>query len=106
MIFIILWVRLISLLIISTFKRNSNQNLVMDWKEKGDKLTKEFELRSFSHIVQRLEAVANTADAMNHHPDFSVHGYNKIKFELTTHSEKRVTEKDYALARQIDTIMG
>lgn len=76
----------------------------MNWTEKDNKLVKEFTLKGFSAIIAKLPEVADAANGMNHHPDFRVYGYKNIRFELSTHSEGKVTEKDHELAEKIDEI--
>jgi 4a-hydroxytetrahydrobiopterin dehydratase len=50
--------------------------------------------------------VAAAAAAANHHPDILVHGWNKVRLTLTTHSAGGLTEKDAAMARTIDGLSG
>lgn len=76
----------------------------MSWKTENEKLTKTFQLTGFSAVINKLPALAKIADAMNHHPDFSVHGYKFITFTLFTHDKKAITEKDHALAKEIDRL--
>ena len=77
----------------------------MSWSIINNKLEKEFVLNSFSEIIEKLKEVSILADTVNHHPDFSVYGYKKIKFSLCTHDNgNKVTEKDYELAEKLDTI--
>lgn len=77
----------------------------MEWKEENNRLVKTFKLKSFSEITSALVEIAKKADAADHHPDFEVFGYNKITFKMFTHSKDQVTEKDYALAKEIDQIL-
>ena len=51
-----------------------------------------------------LAAVAESADAMDHHPEVSQDG-GAITFTLWTHSEGGVTELDIALASHIDDLI-
>ena len=44
------------------------------------------------------------AEAANHHPDILVHGWNKVRLTLSTHSEGGVTDADLALAQQLDAL--
>ncbi len=77
----------------------------MNWQNNNNKLEKEFVLKSFSEIVQKLTLVSKVADELNHHPDFSVYGYKKIKFSLSTHDQgNSVTDKDHELAKKLDVI--
>jgi 4a-hydroxytetrahydrobiopterin dehydratase len=77
-----------------------------DWKLDGDKLTKTTAGTSFLDVITKLNTVAIEADILNHHPDFSVFGYKNIRFELSSHSEGKVTQKDYDLAKKIDEIFN
>jgi len=77
----------------------------MTWQEINNKLEKEFVLKSFSEIIEKLNDVKIVANAMNHHPDFCVYGYKKIKFTLCTHDiGNTVTKNDHDLAEKIDEI--
>jgi 4a-hydroxytetrahydrobiopterin dehydratase len=78
----------------------------MDWIEQDNQLCKEFTLQSFSAIVSLLPQLAAMANEMDHHPDFEVFSYSKIKFKLQTHSEGKVTEKDFKLAAEIDILFS
>ena len=51
-----------------------------------------------------LAAVAESADAMDHHPEVSRDG-TAVTFTLWTHSEGGVTELDIALASHIDDLV-
>lgn len=77
----------------------------MAWTEENNRLIKEFKLESFSAITAALPKIAEVADSMDHHPDFEVFGYNKIRFSLNTHTSNSVTELDYQLAEKIDQIL-
>jgi 4a-hydroxytetrahydrobiopterin dehydratase len=50
--------------------------------------------------------LANVAEEANHHPDILVHGGNKVRLTLSTHSEGGLTDADHALARRIDEVTG
>ena len=77
----------------------------MSWSINNNKLEKEFAMNSFSEIIEKLKEVCIIADLLNHHPDFLVYDYKKIKFSLSTHDHKnKVTEKDYELAEKLDMI--
>ena len=77
----------------------------MSWLINNNKLEKEFVLNSFSDIIEKLNETSIIADLLNHHPDFLVYDYKKIKFSLCTHDNgNKVTEKDYLLAERLDSI--
>lgn len=78
----------------------------MDWKVIENRLVKTYEDKSFSSIIEKLNVLAKKADELDHHPDFAVLDYNKIRFELWTHSANSVTAVDYKMAEIIDTLFG
>lgn len=52
-----------------------------------------------------MTEVAFVAEKMSHHPDWS-NSYNKVNISITTHDAgKKLTEKDYLLAEQIEIIV-
>ena len=75
-----------------------------NWEVREGLLTKTFNVRSFAHGVLFLGAIAQLAEAANHHPDVSLHGYSHVTVALSTHSEGGLTEKDFALAAQIESL--
>jgi 4a-hydroxytetrahydrobiopterin dehydratase len=74
------------------------------WEVREGLLTKTFTVRSFAHGVLFLGAIAQFAEAANHHPDVSLHGYSHVTVALSTHSEGGLTEKDFDLAAQIESL--
>jgi 4a-hydroxytetrahydrobiopterin dehydratase len=46
--------------------------------------------------------VAEAAEAANHHPDILVHGWNRVRLTLSTHSEGGITRADLDLAGKLD----
>ncbi len=71
------------------------------WDRDGDEIEKKFSFDDFNASMAFVNAVARLAEAADHHPDISIK-YNRVKLTLSTHSEGGVTEKDFALAAQID----
>jgi len=74
------------------------------WDQDGNAITREFSFADFATAVAFVNKVAELAEEANHHPDILLHGYNKVRLTLSTHSEGRVTEKDHALAERIDAL--
>jgi 4a-hydroxytetrahydrobiopterin dehydratase len=75
-----------------------------DWEVRADQLMRTFTLASFAHAVIFIGAIAQLAEAANHHPDLLLHDYNQLTVTLTTHSAGGLTEKDFALAARIDAL--
>jgi len=48
--------------------------------------------------------VAEAAEVANHHPDILLHGWNKVRLTLSTHSQGGLTDADFQLAAQVDRL--
>jgi 4a-hydroxytetrahydrobiopterin dehydratase len=72
------------------------------WSRKGDEIAKDFEFKDFRKAMTFVNKVADAANAADHHPDIDIR-YNRVKMTLSTHSEGGITDKDFALAKQIDS---
>lgn len=76
----------------------------MNWKAEDTKLIKEFDLGNFVKAVEFVNKITPLAENADHHPDILIHSYKKVRIELTTHSEGKITDKDYDLAKKIDLL--
>jgi 4a-hydroxytetrahydrobiopterin dehydratase len=75
-----------------------------DWRQEGEALVQDREFDDFAAAMAFVNRVADAAEAANHHPDILVHGWNKVRLTLTTHSAGALTENDHAMARRIDAL--
>jgi len=75
-----------------------------DWRREGETLVRDWRFADFGAAVAFVERVAEVAEAANHHPDILIHGWNKVRLTLSTHSEGGVTAADLALAQRIDSV--
>jgi 4a-hydroxytetrahydrobiopterin dehydratase len=73
------------------------------WERQGDAITREFELPSFGEAIAFVQRVAERAEAANHHPDLDIR-YRKVRVTLTSHDAGGVTDRDIALAGQVDEV--
>jgi 4a-hydroxytetrahydrobiopterin dehydratase len=78
----------------------------MNWTTENNKWVKEFEFTNFVKAVDFVNKIVPIAESADHHPDIFIHSYKKVRIELITHSEGKITEKDYKLAEEIDKIVG
>jgi 4a-hydroxytetrahydrobiopterin dehydratase len=76
------------------------------WTREGGAIVRELELADFAAAMAFVNAVAALAEAADHHPDILVHGWNKVRLELRTHSADGLTQSDLDLARAIDGLSG
>lgn len=72
------------------------------WRREGEALVRDYEFKDFAAAIAFVNRVAEVAERHNHHPDILVHGWNKVRLTLTTHSAGKLTDNDYAMAEHID----
>ena len=73
------------------------------WLQVGNTLHRKFTLKTFLAAIEFLNRIARTAEKAGHHPDLDIR-YNVVGIGLSTHRAGGITEKDFALAQQIDDI--
>jgi len=73
-----------------------------EWRRDGDAIVCDLRFADFSAAIAFVNRVAELAEAANHHPDILLHGWNKVRLTLSTHSQGGLTDADFALAGQID----
>ena len=73
------------------------------WRE-NEKLVKSFEFDNFIKAIDFVNMVADLAEKANHHPDILIHNYKNVKITLFTHEQNKITEKDFKLARKIESL--
>ena len=75
------------------------------WTEQNNQLYQKFEFKNFSEAFAFMTRVAIEAEKMNHHPYWS-NVWNKVEIWLQTHDAgNMITQKDYELAKHIDTLL-
>ena len=75
------------------------------WELREGRLRKQYTFRTFLRAIAFVNAVAYLAEAAGHHPDITIN-YNRVTLRLITHSEGALTDRDFALAREIDDKLG
>ena len=88
---------------LSDTQRDDALTRLSEWQAKGDAITRTFKLRDFVRAIDFVNAVAEMAEEVNHHPDIDIR-YNKVTITLTTHSAGGLTRNDIELAAGIDDI--
>ena len=66
-------------------------------------LVKEYLFESFIESIDFVNQVAQIAEKHQHHPTILIN-YTSVRLTLSTHSEHALTEKDFDLAKAIDSI--
>jgi 4a-hydroxytetrahydrobiopterin dehydratase len=75
------------------------------WRLSGEHaIEREWTLANFAAAIAFVDRVAELAERANHHPDILLHGWNKVRLTLSTHSLGGLTGADFQLAAQIDRL--
>jgi 4a-hydroxytetrahydrobiopterin dehydratase len=84
-------------------QQNIEQRLgeMPQWSLADGQITRTYTAATFHRGIGFVTQIAILADVADHHPDIDIR-YNSVRIALSTHSEGGITEKDFALARQID----
>ena len=75
----------------------------MKWIKFEGKLVKSFKFKDFDNAIEFINNVALVSKQLNHHPKI-INIYNVVDIELWTHDSNSITDLDYKLAKQIDSI--
>lgn len=72
------------------------------WSREGESLVREWAFADFAAALAFVNAVGEAAERANHHPDIVLHGWNKVRLTLSTHSQGGLTQADFDLARTVE----
>ena len=75
------------------------------WQVDDAQLTRAVTRKDFRDALLFVNAVGFLAERANHHPDILI-SWNKVTLTLSTHSEGGLTDKDFALAREINELLS
>ena len=76
-----------------------------EWTSDGTTLSREFRFDDFAAALGFMSEVAEIAESLDHHPDWS-NSWNRVAVSLTTHSAGGLTLLDLALAEAMDELAG
>jgi 4a-hydroxytetrahydrobiopterin dehydratase len=74
------------------------------WRQSENAIVREFIAPDFVSAMGFVNAVAIIAEAMDHHPDILIYGWNKIRITTSTHDRGGLTKLDFELAKKIDNL--
>ena len=77
---------------------------ILGWIRQGNSISKKYTLKNFKEALAFVNRAGELAEEMNHHPDILIHGYRFVTLTLMTHDAGGLTQKDFNLARRIETI--
>ena len=73
------------------------------WERDGNAIRKRFKFEDFQASIDFVNRLTPAAEEMNHHPDLAI-SWNTVDCTLSTHSQGGLTESDFELAQQIDSV--
>jgi 4a-hydroxytetrahydrobiopterin dehydratase len=73
------------------------------WHHRGNAIERTYDRRDFNGSIAFVNAIAEAANAMDHHPDIAI-AWNEVKLTLCSHDAGGLTDRDFALAERIDQI--
>ena len=74
-----------------------------EWTRAERSISASYQFAGFPGAMAFVNHVAGMAERANHHPDIDIR-WNKVLIRLSTHSDGGLTDKDFALAEQIDRL--
>ena len=77
---------------------------LVHWHILNNAIVKSFSFSSFNEAILFVNQLAEMAEKHNHHPEINI-DYNKVDIVLTTKDYGEITEKDFVLAQEIDTLI-
>ncbi len=75
------------------------------WRYENGWIRRKYKTHSWKGTLMVINAVGHLAEAAWHHPDLAA-SYAFVEVKLVTHTAKGVTDKDFALARKIEDVVG
>ena len=75
------------------------------WAYEGGVIQRVFKTSGFPMTLMLVNAIGYLAESADHHPDMLVK-WGSVAVSLSTHSAGGITDKDFALARRIQDLVG
>jgi 4a-hydroxytetrahydrobiopterin dehydratase len=73
------------------------------WRREAGEIFKWFRFDGFPEAIAFLGRLVEPCERMNHHPDIENH-FDRVRIGLHTWSVNAITEKDLALAAEIESL--
>ena len=76
-----------------------------NWTLQGNQIGRLLTFENFVDAMIFVNRVAEIAEEEGHHPDIRI-VYNRVTLALSSHDAGGLTQKDFQMARRIDTLAG
>ena len=74
------------------------------WTHEGGFIRRTYKTHSWKGTLMVINTVGHLAEAAWHHPDITA-SYAWVEVRLMNHAAKGITDKDFALARKIESVV-
>src|SRR3954468_3708972 len=74
-----------------------------EWELEKKHIERLFEFDEFTQAIDFVNSVADIAEEEEHHPEMDIR-YNKVRVQLSTHSQGGLTDRDFEVAEKIDNL--
>lgn len=74
------------------------------WTLEGGWIRRKYKTAGWKSTLMLVNTIGHVAEAAWHHPDLAV-SYAFVIVKLKTHDANAITDKDFALARQIEAVV-
>ncbi len=75
------------------------------WKLERGWIRRTFRTHGWKGTLMVINTIGHLAEAAWHHPDLTA-SYAWVEVRLSTHTAKGITDKDFALAKKIEEVVG
>ena len=73
------------------------------WRQRGEYIVKSFDRGDFVGSVKFVDSLVGPAEEMGHHPDIAI-SWSQVEVAISTHAEGGLTENDFELAKQVESL--
>jgi len=88
----------------SVEKINEDLKSLKDWKLVNNSIVKTFKTKGFPQTMGLVTAIGAFCQHHDHHPDYLTMKYSSVEVSFSTHSAKGITQKDFDIAKDLDTL--
>jgi len=67
-------------------------------------LVREYKFKDFKQNMEFVNKISELAESENHHPNFYIYSWNKLRLELYTHAINGLSENDFIIAAKINLL--
>ncbi len=80
--------------------------ILPEWilRSRGKWIRRKYRMKNFASAIEIIQKIACAAELAGHHPDLHLTRYRELVVDLSTHAVGGLTENDFILAAQIESM--